>query len=172
MRKGTRQYHKTETPWRNTHTQKKLVENQFESFDHMYVCVIRTKRNKTNVNEPETETTRTSIPREHHKTLIYKVNNKFEDSDNAETRRMVELAKQQEARTAASMGYNPYEARLMGNTVSSLSERRMDEKKTACESSTSFEMEQKKNQVGLVPCVFCVSGVLTDGCDKAKNKRL
>ncbi|CAM9879279.1 unnamed protein product [Pylaiella littoralis] len=45
------------------------------------------------------------------------VNNKFEDSDNAETRRMVELAKQQEARTAASMGYNPYEARLMGNTA-------------------------------------------------------
>lgn len=30
---------------------------------------------------------------------------------------MVELAKQQEARTAATMGYNPYEARLMGNTV-------------------------------------------------------
>lgn len=46
------------------------------------------------------------------------VENQFEDSDNAETRRMVELAKQQEARTAASMGYNPYEARLMGNTVS------------------------------------------------------
>ena len=30
---------------------------------------------------------------------------------------MVDLAKRQEARTAASMGYNPYEARLMGNTV-------------------------------------------------------
>ncbi|CAM9652590.1 unnamed protein product, partial [Hapterophycus canaliculatus] len=45
------------------------------------------------------------------------VDNKFQDSDNAETRRMVELAKQQEARTAASMGYNPYEARLMGNTA-------------------------------------------------------
>lgn len=45
------------------------------------------------------------------------VDNQFQDSDNAETRRMVELAKQQEARTAASMGYNPYEARLMGNTV-------------------------------------------------------
>ena len=46
------------------------------------------------------------------------VDNQFEESDNAETRRMVELARQQEARTAASMGYNPYEARLMGNTVS------------------------------------------------------
>ncbi|CAN0157770.1 unnamed protein product [Scytosiphon promiscuus] len=45
------------------------------------------------------------------------VDNQFQDSDNAETRRMVELAKQQEARTAASMGYNPYEARLMGNTA-------------------------------------------------------
>ncbi|CAM9252295.1 unnamed protein product [Ectocarpus sp. 8 AP-2014] len=43
--------------------------------------------------------------------------NQFEDSGNAKTRRMVELAKQQEARTAASMGYNPYEARLMGNTA-------------------------------------------------------
>ncbi|CBJ30220.1 conserved unknown protein [Ectocarpus siliculosus] len=43
--------------------------------------------------------------------------NQFEDSGNAETRRMVELAKQQEARTASSMGYNPYEARLMGNTA-------------------------------------------------------
>ncbi|CAM9547042.1 unnamed protein product [Ectocarpus fasciculatus] len=43
--------------------------------------------------------------------------NQFEDSGNAETRRMVELAKQQEARTAANMGYNPYEARLMGNTA-------------------------------------------------------
>lgn len=36
---------------------------------------------------------------------------------------MVELAKEQEARTAASMGYNPYEARLMGNTVSDVGGR-------------------------------------------------
>ena len=45
------------------------------------------------------------------------VENQFEDSQNAETRRMVDLAKRQEARTAERMGYNPYEARLMGNTV-------------------------------------------------------
>eukprot|EP00904_Undaria_pinnatifida_P004058 jgi/Undpi1/13653/HiC_scaffold_9.g03307.m1 len=45
------------------------------------------------------------------------VDNQFEDSQNAETRRMVDLAKRQEAMTAARMGYNPYEARLMGNTA-------------------------------------------------------
>lgn len=44
--------------------------------------------------------------------------NKFEDSTNAETRRIVQLTKEQERRTAASMGYNPYEARMMGNNVS------------------------------------------------------
>lgn len=52
-----------------------------------------------------------------YETIMQVTENQFEDSGNAETRRMVELAKQQEARTAASMGYNPYEARLMGNTV-------------------------------------------------------
>lgn len=31
---------------------------------------------------------------------------------------MVQLVKKQEERTAASMGYNPYEARMVGNTVS------------------------------------------------------
>lgn len=44
--------------------------------------------------------------------------NKFEDSTNAETRRIVQLTKEQERRTAANMGYNPYEARMMGNNVS------------------------------------------------------
>lgn len=52
------------------------------------------------------------------------VENQFEDSNNAETRRMVELAKRQEERTAANMGYNPYEARLMGNTVSATERER------------------------------------------------
>lgn len=43
--------------------------------------------------------------------------NQFGESENAETRRMVRLAKEKEARMAESMGYNPFEARLMGNTV-------------------------------------------------------
>ncbi|CAM9431207.1 unnamed protein product, partial [Discosporangium mesarthrocarpum] len=43
--------------------------------------------------------------------------NRFEASTNAETRRVVELAKQSEAATAERMGYNPYEARLMGHTA-------------------------------------------------------
>ncbi|CAM9111995.1 unnamed protein product, partial [Choristocarpus tenellus] len=43
--------------------------------------------------------------------------NKFTASTNAETKRIVELAKQQEAATAQRMGYNPYEARLMGHTA-------------------------------------------------------
>ena len=46
------------------------------------------------------------------------VGSKFEGSTNEETRRMVELAKEKEQRTAASMGYNPFEARMMGNNVS------------------------------------------------------
>ncbi|CAN0339798.1 unnamed protein product [Ascophyllum nodosum] len=45
------------------------------------------------------------------------VGSKFEGSTNEETRRMVELAKEKEQRTAASMGYNPFEARMMGNNV-------------------------------------------------------
>lgn len=68
------------------------------------------------------------------------VDNQFEDSDNAETRRMVELAKRQEARTAASMGYNPYEARMMGNTVSeAMDDERMKIVEIPC---GSREMEQ------------------------------
>lgn len=35
----------------------------------------------------------------------------------------MELAKEQEARTAEAMGYNPYEARLTGNSVRQLSRR-------------------------------------------------
>lgn len=43
--------------------------------------------------------------------------NQFEESGSVETRRQVQLAKEKEEKTAASMGYNPYQARMVGNTT-------------------------------------------------------
>ncbi|CAM9696923.1 unnamed protein product [Chrysoparadoxa australica] len=42
--------------------------------------------------------------------------NTFEASENEETKRVVQLVKQQEAETAARLGYNPYESRTTGHS--------------------------------------------------------